>query len=114
MKFKDEQFRSSIRHISGFFLYPISYLLQTGIVWAFTNWWIALAYLASLPLSGNFAMWFSTQVKKWWSRWKVSRLSRKQDPRIKRLREIRANCWAHIQALAPMISQQAESGNILG
>ena len=113
MKFKDEQFRSSIRHISGFALYPISYVLQTGIVWAFTNWWIALLYFISLPLSGNFAMWFSVQVKKWWSRWKVSRLSRKQDPRIKRLREIRANSWTHIQAVKPVISESAESGNIL-
>ena len=72
--FKDDHFHSSIRFGVGFFLFPIYYLLLFLIAWGITDILTATVYLVSLPLSGNFAMFYSTQVKKWYARWKYLNL----------------------------------------
>jgi 1-acyl-sn-glycerol-3-phosphate acyltransferase len=54
-KFADVQFHSSIRFVMGILLFPIFHILQSiavGVV--IGNWYIAIAYLATLPLSVIF------------------------------------------------------------
>ncbi|MEM7371527.1 MAG: 1-acyl-sn-glycerol-3-phosphate acyltransferase [Bacteroidota bacterium] len=87
--FKDDHFHSSVMFASGMVLFPLSYLIQFGIVWGLTDIWVGLLYLISLPLSGEFAVWYSEQVKKWWSRWRHWNLKRKQNPLLKQLTNFR-------------------------
>ena len=67
-RFKDLQFHSSVKFISGLVLFPLFYLLQTLIVnsYAENGYW-ALLYLISLPITGLIAQfyheWFSLTRK---------------------------------------------------
>lgn len=83
--FRDDHFHSSIRAAVALITFPFFYSLQTAIVWALTDWRWALAYFAALPLSGNFAYTYSVWVKKWYSRWKFSALSREQNPEVQQM-----------------------------
>jgi len=62
-KFKDRQFHSSVKFLWGMVVAPLFFLGQAGLVWGFTgSFFIALAYLASLPLTVIFSkmyrIWF--------------------------------------------------------
>ena len=73
--FKDDHFHSSIRMVIAMFLFPLFYLILTGVIWAWSgSWWSALLSLISLPISGKFAIFFSEEVKKWYSRFRFNRL----------------------------------------
>ena len=87
--FKDDHFHSSIMLVTGMVLYPLFYLIQFGIVWGFTDLFMGLVYLISLPLSGEFAIWYSEQIKKWWSRWRFSQMMRKADSSLQQLCDLR-------------------------
>ncbi|NLI87411.1 MAG: hypothetical protein GX439_04085 [Bacteroidales bacterium] len=58
-KFKDVQFHSSIKHAGALLLTPLAYLVQTLVVgFVLKNIWLALAYLATLPLgAAAFYLW---------------------------------------------------------
>ncbi len=49
---------ATIKFASGVVSFPLFYLLQTGLVGYWLGGWIALAYLATLPISGLFALGF--------------------------------------------------------
>ncbi|MDX1907265.1 MAG: 1-acyl-sn-glycerol-3-phosphate acyltransferase [Bacteroidia bacterium] len=70
--FKDPQFHFSVMWLSGYFLYPVSWLLQTLVVGLLTNGPVALAYLVSLPLTGLGAMAWTRGYKKLIARIKVT------------------------------------------
>ncbi len=54
-KFKDEQFKSSVKFVVSAMLFPIIYIIQTIIVFALTDITTALIYILSLPLSAMLA-----------------------------------------------------------
>lgn len=88
--FKDDHFHTSIMMASSMLIYPFFAFLQSSIVWAVSgDWRIALAYLISVPFSGKFAIYFSEQVKKWWSRIKFNSLLRKKDEQALKIRDLR-------------------------
>ncbi|MEM7658814.1 MAG: 1-acyl-sn-glycerol-3-phosphate acyltransferase [Bacteroidota bacterium] len=94
--FKDLQFHSSIRMVTALLLFPIFYLLQTGLVWIFTNWWIALAYLVALPITGNFAFWLAQKFKKWRARWRFRSMLNKQDAQALHMAESRKQIFSKL------------------
>lgn len=87
--FRDDHFHSSIKAAVATFIFPIFYLLQTAIVWGFTDWKTALIYLISISLAGRFAIWYSNSVKKWHSRWRFMNLNRKGDQLLSSVRQAR-------------------------
>lgn len=87
--FKDDHFHSSIMLLCGMVFYPIFYAIQGSIVWAMTDIKIALIYLISLPFSGEFAIWYSVQVKKWWSRLRFWQKNRQGDAQLEKLISLR-------------------------
>lgn len=88
--FKDDHFHTSIMMASSMVIYPLFAFLQTGIVWGVLgDWKIALAYLVSVPFSGKFSIFYSEQVKKWWSRVKFNSLLRKKNLQALKIRDLR-------------------------
>ncbi|MEO1448765.1 MAG: 1-acyl-sn-glycerol-3-phosphate acyltransferase [Bacteroidota bacterium] len=97
--FKDDHFHASIRHITGYFIIPFAYLLQSGIVWALTDWRWALGYLALLPLSGEFAMWYSRAFKKWWARIRYRRFKTQNNPLLAEMEATRTKAMKVVKRL---------------
>lgn len=88
--FKDDHFHTSIMMASSMIIYPLFAFINTGIVWGiFGDWRIALGYLISIPFSGKFAIYYSEQVKKWWSRVKFNSLLRKKDQQALKIKDLR-------------------------
>lgn len=83
--FKDDHFHSSVMFLMAFFLFPIAYLVQAGIVWAVADWKWALGYLLTLPFFGNFALVYSRWFKKWRGRWNFQTLFNRGDQKAKEL-----------------------------
>lgn len=96
--FKDDHFHSSIMYASSLVLYPLFYLIQFSIVWGLTDIRIALAYLLTLPFSGEFAIWYSEQAKKWWSRWRYWKMNRSGHPVLMKLKALRQEFAQTVQA----------------
>lgn len=70
-KIKDVQFHSSVKMVIGIFLFPIMYLIQSGIFALLAgSWQASLVYLASLPLSGWLAYTYYLGWKKLRALWK--------------------------------------------
>ncbi|GAB4417522.1 MAG: hypothetical protein OHK0039_28010 [Bacteroidia bacterium] len=102
-KFRDDHFHSSMMHVQGFFLLPLLYLLQTGLVWALSNGWFALAYLLSLLPAGNLAVAYRDAFKRWWGRLRYNRLLLRGDETLKRLVEWRKD-------FAALVGQTVKAG----
>jgi 1-acyl-sn-glycerol-3-phosphate acyltransferase len=74
-KVKDPQFRSSIKYLLSLFLFPIFYILQTSIMFLFSEEnWIPFFYFLSLPLSAMFSWFYFQYYKKVGKRWMYYRL----------------------------------------
>jgi hypothetical protein len=70
-KIKDRQFHSSVKLVTGLFLFPIFYLILTGIVALLVHsWWLPWVYLLSLPVSGWLAHKYFIGWKKTRALWK--------------------------------------------
>jgi len=55
-KFKDKQFKSSVRYVFVIFIFPFIYLIQFALVWIFIKiWYVALIYLLTVPWFGLIA-----------------------------------------------------------
>ncbi len=97
--FKDDHFHSSVMFLMAFALFPISYLIQSRILWAFTDWKWALAYFLSLPLTGNFALIYSRWFKKWRGQWKFHRLLSKGEAVAGKLVQQRADIMEKLMGI---------------
>ncbi|MEZ4905063.1 MAG: hypothetical protein R2822_26580 [Spirosomataceae bacterium] len=67
---KDQQFKSAFRIVLfALVTFPLLWLLQTGIVWVFSDLKIAGLYVLSLPFTGYFthrwARWWGETVQQW-------------------------------------------------
>jgi 1-acyl-sn-glycerol-3-phosphate acyltransferase len=57
-KMRDVSFWATFEFVLWIILIPVFTLLQTALVWIFTKeWWIALAYLITLPMFGKLSMY---------------------------------------------------------
>ncbi|MEM6803576.1 MAG: 1-acyl-sn-glycerol-3-phosphate acyltransferase [Bacteroidota bacterium] len=88
--FKDDHFHSSIMMASSMVIYPLFALLQTGLVWGISgNGKIALAFMAAIPFAGKFALYFSEQVKKCWSKIKFNKLLKSGEQQALKIKDLR-------------------------
>lgn len=88
--FKDDHFHTSIMMVSSMVLYPLIYLIQAGLVWGISgDWPIALAALIGMPFAGKFAIYFSEQVKKCWSKIKFTSLYKKGNKQALKIKDLR-------------------------
>ncbi len=56
-KVKDQNLSKSVKLRNEILLFTVFYIIQTGLVgYIFGEWWIALLYLISLPISGFLAL----------------------------------------------------------
>jgi 1-acyl-sn-glycerol-3-phosphate acyltransferase len=102
--FKDDHFHSSIRVLGALLTFPLFYLLQSLLVWALSDWKLALLYLISLPVTGEFAYRFSNWAKKWWARWRFMAMRRRKDARLVGLEA----AYQALMAAWPVIDPQQE------
>lgn len=62
---KDPGFKSSIKSAASMFMFPILYLIQSIIVCIFvTEWWMAMIYFVSLPLTFYPGLWWRRKLKR--------------------------------------------------
>ncbi len=95
---KDPQFHSSVEIVSSMVLFPIWYLLLFVLCWIITQtFWIAAAFLVSLPITGVFAARFSVWIKKWWSRCRFKWMKTQKDVQITRLISLRKSLATFVQ-----------------
>ncbi len=83
-----QDFRGSILMASGTFIFLIFYIIQTVLVYRFTadiSFFIAPAYLVSLPFTGLFAFHYSEKFKNIRQSIEYNRLKKSGDPKIKSL-----------------------------
>lgn len=81
-KVKDDQFLAGVKFLSGLLLYPVFYICIFLLSNIFLVWWIALLIAAVQPLLGLFGYIWWKSAKKWKSRFRFTKLSRKHDPSL--------------------------------
>ena len=89
-KIKDPQFHSSFKLVMAMVFFPVYYIILIILALIFFGpWWIKLAYILTLPLTGLFAFRYYTELKKLAARFRYSRLVRKKDAKIGELKVLR-------------------------
>jgi len=64
-KIKDEGFKSSIKLAAAMFLFPLFHLLQSAImIFILPEWWMVVAYWASLPITFFIGVWWKRKLKR--------------------------------------------------
>ncbi len=67
-----EEYMAPVMMVTGIFTFSFFYLIQTLLVhWIFGNGWITLAYFASLPLSGFFALFYANYLHTTRDKWRL-------------------------------------------
>ena len=79
----------TVKMAVGGILFPLSYLILTGIALRFLSLPSALLYGLSLPLSGLFVLFYQEQVLRNWPLWRLV-LRRRYGTHLRRLSEERA------------------------
>jgi len=88
-KIKDPQFRSSVKFVLSFLVFPIFYLLQTLVVFLiFSPSWIALAYFVSLPLSAAIAWNYAKLFRKFILGWRYVKRNLGKDSTLQKAKKL--------------------------
>lgn len=98
---KDKQFHSSVKFGLALILFPLFYGIQTLIIAIFTGpAWIAIAYLATLPLFGYFSLFWHIWHKRWKAGLKYRRMKKSRDPQILDLEKLYKEIMTEMDSLA--------------
>lgn len=85
---QDVEYHAPLSILLGLIFYPLTYLgfwfLATGL-FGFP-WWLALSYLATLPLFGTFAHFFMRYIRHNNSKWRFHRYARKKSDLVANLK----------------------------
>ena len=85
-KMKDPQFISTIKYGIGMVTFPLFYLIQTILVEVFfSEPYITLGYLVSLPLTGYFAYFYNKIFKKLKKELRILKVKRDKPEVYKRI-----------------------------
>ncbi len=83
---QEDQYQGPITMVIGMFLYLILYAIFTVCMYFFTqNWIITVLYLASLPISGMLAYWYSQNISNLSNKWKYISLFYKRNNVVSKL-----------------------------
>ena len=89
-KMRDPQFISSIKYGIGMVTFPLFYLIQTLLVYAFTKEiYITLGYLLSIPLTGYFAFYYQQLFKILKKKIRLNNIFRKKPETYKKLTRLK-------------------------
>jgi len=88
-KFKDRQFHSSARYLSGFLIFPVFYLILFAVVWIFSSFLFAAAYILATAFMLKLIYFYKVAVIKFWHTWRYYLLKNK--PSIQRLIKLKEN-----------------------
>ena len=88
-KVKDIQFHSSFKFVIGMFAFPVYYLITFFIITFITDiWWLRLAYVISLPLSGLIAFEFMIWHRKIFAKLRYNILVLRKNKKIVELKKL--------------------------
>jgi len=77
-KFKDPQFKSSVKFVISMFFWPLFHFLETLFVWLiFKDWTITLGFFIAMPLLGILARAYWVSFSQFLKAWRWSKLKRK-------------------------------------
>jgi 1-acyl-sn-glycerol-3-phosphate acyltransferase len=89
-KIKDPQFHSSFKLVMGMLFFPAYYIILTVLALVFLGtWWLKLAYILTLPLTGLFSFSYYIRLKKLYAKHRYSRMTRKKKGSIHKLKKLR-------------------------
>lgn len=104
-KIKDAQFRSSIKNVSSLVLFPVFYIIQFLIVKAIFDYTIALLYLASLPITAYFALYYYFALKKLRGRFIYTSKVRRKDASILQLINLRKEIFEETDRIVDLYKE---------
>ncbi len=88
-KVKDIQFHSSFKIVIGIIAFPVYYLIMFFIITFITDiWWLRLAYVVSLPLSGLFAFEFMIWNRKIFAKLRYNILVLRKNKKIIKFKKL--------------------------
>lgn len=77
-KFKDPQFKSSVKFVVSMFIWPLFHFLETLLVWfIFKDWTIVLGFFIAMPILGILARAYWISFSQFLKAWRWSKLKRK-------------------------------------
>ena len=89
---KDRQFHSSFKHVMAMLFFPAYYIILTVLALVFLwTWWLKIAYILALPLTGLFSFNYYIRLKKLYAKHRYSRMQRKKKGSIHELKRLRAD-----------------------
>ncbi len=102
---KDHQFHSSFKHVMAMMFFPVYYiiLMVPALVFLWT-WWLKLAYIITLPLTGLFAFKYYIRFKKLSARFRYSRLNSKKSSKIHYLKILRKDIISSMDRIVEKVS----------
>jgi len=102
---KDHQFHSSFKHVMAMVFFPVYYiiLMVPALVFLWT-WWLKLAYIITLPLTGLFAFKYYIRFKKLSARFRYSRLNSKKSSKIHDLKILRKDIISSMDRIVEKVS----------
>jgi len=99
-KFKDPQFHSTVKFITGLVIFPIWYLILFILAWIFVEpGWIKWIYLVSLLPAGLFAHTWYIWLKKLRSMWKYSILTSIKNKKMGELKTLRSEIISDVDGM---------------
>jgi 1-acyl-sn-glycerol-3-phosphate acyltransferase len=88
-RISDPQFRSSFKFVLSLFSFPLFYLLQSvAVYFVFSSLPVALAYLASLPVSAALSWHYAKHFGRWRQAFRFLARKRKNDPALRQAQHL--------------------------
>ena len=98
---KDLQFHSSVKFVVALIAIPVFYMLQFLVVVLFSKgiWWIEVAYLISLPVTGWCAKVYYFKTKKVLAKWRFSILKWKKNKDANNMLQLHTEITSTLDAI---------------
>jgi 1-acyl-sn-glycerol-3-phosphate acyltransferase len=102
---KDRQFHSSFKHVMAMLFFPAYYIILTVLALVFLwTWWLKIAYILALPLTGLFSFNYYIRLKKLYAKHRYSRMQRKKKGSIHELKRLRADIISSMDRIVEKVS----------
>jgi 1-acyl-sn-glycerol-3-phosphate acyltransferase len=104
-KIKDPQFHSSFKLVMGMVFFPAYHIILIVLAFVFLwTWWLKLAFILTLPLTGLFSFNYYIRLKKLWAKHRYSRMTRKKKGSIHELKRLRADIVGSMDSIVERVS----------
>jgi 1-acyl-sn-glycerol-3-phosphate acyltransferase len=104
-KIKDPQFQSSFKHVMAMVFFPVYYIILTVLALVFMGtWWLKLAYILTIPLTGLFSFNYYIRLKKLSAKNRYSSMKRKKKSGIHGLKRLREDISVSMDRIIEKVS----------